>query len=139
MVSSMQVTFFFDLAWLLNLCSFDLHHIAFIQQANGTCPSIQVSKAIIFKTNCYFTDIIFFIFISSKQQDNLSLLNISMIIDKKPMERYRAVLKTQRINGDSFELKIESLDETKVKMINLLFNIISNSDINSVCLKCLKN
>ena len=62
-----------------------------------------------------------------------------MIIDKKPMERYRAVLKTQRINGDSFELKIESLDETKVKMINLLFNIISNSDINSVCLKCLKN
>ena len=62
-----------------------------------------------------------------------------MIIDKKPMERYRAVLKTQRINGDSFELKIESLDETKVKMINLLFNIISNSGINSVCLKCLKN
>ena len=62
-------------------------------------------------------------------------LCISMLIDKNPMERYRAVLETQRMNWDSFQFKIEALDKTKVNMINLLFNNISNSDLNFVCLK----
>ena len=51
-----------------------------------------------------------------------------MLIDNNLVERYIAVLVAQQINWDSFELKI-AMDETKVDMINLLFNVISNSDL----------
>ena len=40
---------------------------------------------------------------------------------------------------DSFELNIEVFDETKVNMANLLFNIVSHLDLNSVCLEYLKD
>ena len=50
-----------------------------------------------------------------------------------------AVLMTQKISWDLFQLKIEALDGTNIKTINLLFNIISNSDLNSVCLKYFKD
>ena len=62
-----------------------------------------------------------------------------MLIEKNPMERYRAVLETQRINWDSFEFKSQAIDETKVNMINILFNIFSNSYLNSICLKYFKD
>ena len=50
------------------------------------------------KININFIRISFFSFIASKQHDYLSHLNISMLIDKDLMERYKAVLETQRIN-----------------------------------------
>ena len=53
-----------------------------------------------------------------------------MLIDKNVMERYKSVLEMQRIDWDSFQFKIEALDETKVNMINILFNFIFNSDLN---------
>ena len=62
-----------------------------------------------------------------------------MLIDKKPVERHRAVLETQITNWDSFEFYTEALDETKVNMINHLFNIDSISDPNSVCHKTFKD
>ena len=62
-----------------------------------------------------------------------------MLMDKNPMERYMAVLETQKINWDSFKFKIEDLAETKVSMISLLFNIISNLDLNYDCLKYFKH
>ena len=37
---------------------------------------------------------------------------------------------TQRINWDSFEFKVEALDEAKVIVINLFFDITSISDLN---------
>ena len=40
-------------------------------------------------------------------------------------------METQRINWDSFKLKIGDLDEAKVIIINLYFNIISNSVLDS--------
>ena len=67
----------------------------------------------------------------------MSNLNISILIDKNLVERYRAVSETQRIHLNSFEFKIEAIDETKVNMINLLFDTISNSDLNLVCFKFL--
>ena len=57
----------------------------------------------------------------------MSYLNISTLSDKNPVERYMTVLETQRINWDSFEFTIRAFNETKVNMINLLFNVISNS------------
>ena len=58
-----------------------------------------------------------------------------MLTDENSVERYRALLATQKMNWDSFKFIIESIDETKVNMIDLLFNIISNSDLNCVCFK----
>ena len=46
------------------------------------------------------------------------------------MERYESVLETQSIDWDSFQFEIEALDETKVNMINVLFNIIFDSFLN---------
>ena len=46
-----------------------------------------------------------------------------------------AALETHRINWESYQFKSETLDETKVNMINFLFNVISDSDFNSVCFK----
>ena len=91
MVCSIQVIFIFYLDWSLNLCSFYVHHIVFFQEAGDTCPSIQVSKAIVFE-DPLLSHWLFSIFILSKQQDRLSHLNISMLIDNNPMEQYRAVL-----------------------------------------------
>ena len=90
------------------------------------------------KINCYFTDITFLIFIASKQQDRLSHPIISMLNDNNPVERYRLIMETQRINWDSFQFKIKVVDEIKVNMINL-FNFISNLGLNSSCLKYLKD
>ena len=45
------------------------------------------------------------------------------------------VLGTQRIKWDSFKFNIEAMDETNVSTINLIFNIISNSDLNYVYFK----
>ena len=55
------------------------------------------------------------------------------------MDRYRAVMKTQRINSHSFECKVEALDDAKVNTINLFFNINSNLEFNSFCFKCFKD
>ena len=96
-------------------------------------------KLLWLNTNCYFIDITFFIFISSKQQNNLSHLNISILIDENLMKRYRAVLDMHRINWDSFEFEIKVLDYSKVNMINFYFNIILNSGFNCVCFKYLKD
>ena len=85
--------------------------------------------------NCYFTDITFFIFVPSKQHDHLSSLQLSTLIDKNPIERYMSMLETENIDWDSFQFEVEALDETKVNMINLLFNVISDLDLNFVCIK----
>ena len=61
-----------------------------------------------------------------------------MLIDTYLMERYRAVMERQKNNWNSIKLKIEADDEIKVKMMNPLFNIISDSDFNSICLKYFK-
>ena len=61
-----------------------------------------------------------------------------MLIDKNPMERYKSVLKTQRIDWDSFQFEMEALDEIKVNLINVLFNIILDLFLNLVCLKFYK-
>ena len=45
---------FLDLVCSLNLFSFVVHHIAFFQEADGTCPSNQVSKAFVFKHQLLF-------------------------------------------------------------------------------------
>ena len=71
--------------------------------------------------------------------DHLSHLNILRLIYKNPMKRYKTVLETQIINWDSFKFKVESLDEANVNMINLLFDIVSNSDLKSFCLKYFKD
>ena len=83
-------------------------------------------------TNCYFTDITFFIFVSSKQHDPCSYLQLSTLIDKNPVERCKSMLETEKIDWDSFQFKIEALDETKVNMINNFFNVISDLDLNFV-------
>ena len=62
-----------------------------------------------------------------------------MLFNKNPVERYRVALMTQRINWGSFDFIIETIDETYVNMINHLFNIISTSDLKSVCLKYLND
>ena len=54
MVCSIQVIFNFDLSWSLNLCSLSVHHIAFFQEAEDTCPSIHISKAIVFEDQLLF-------------------------------------------------------------------------------------
>ena len=74
-------------------------------------------------------------FVFSKQQDNFFYLNISLLIDKNSMERYMAILETQTINWDSFQFKIEAFDETDVNMNYLLFNVFSDSNLNSASLK----
>ena len=61
-----------------------------------------------------------------------------MLIDKNLVERYKSVLDTQRIDWDLFQFKMEALDETKVNMINVLFNVVFESDLNFVCLKYFK-
>ena len=53
-----------------------------------------------------------------------------MLIDKNPMENYKSMLETEKNDWDSFEL-----DETKMNTINVLFNVISDSDLNYVCIK----
>ena len=105
----------FDLGQSINLCLSALHHIAFFQEEHDTSTSLQV----ISKTSYYFTDITFFIFIAPKQQDHLSQFSISILIDKDPINRYRAVLNAQRINWDSFEFKVEALNEAKINIIDL--------------------
>ena len=42
------------------------------------------------------------------------------------------MLETGKIDWGSFQFKVEALEETKVKMINDLFNAISDSDLNFV-------
>ena len=61
-----------------------------------------------------------------------------MFNNKNPLKRYMAVLETQRIKGNLFKFKIEAIDETKVNIINILFNIISNSHLKTVCFKYFK-
>ena len=61
-----------------------------------------------------------------------------MLIDTNPVERYRAVMETQRINWDSLKFNIEAISENKMNVIHLLFTIISNLDLNSVYLKHFK-
>ena len=58
-----------------------------------------------------------------------------MLIDKNPVERYKSVLEKQRIYWDTFQLKMEALNETKMNMINVLFNVIFDLDLNFVCLE----
>ena len=58
-----------------------------------------------------------------------------MPIDKNPMEIHKSVLEMEKIDWDSFQFKVEALDETKVNMINDLFNVISDSDFNFACIK----
>ena len=60
-----------------------------------------------------------------------------MPIDKNPMEIHKSVLEMEKIDWDSFQFKVEALDETKVSMINVLFNVISDSVLNFVCIKYL--
>ena len=60
-----------------------------------------------------------------------------MLIDKNPVERYKSVLETQKIDWDSFQFKIDALDDTKVNMIIDFFNVISESDLNIICIKYL--
>ena len=74
-------------------------------------------KLLLLKTNCYFTDISFFIFIAQNQQDHLSYLSIAMLIDGDLMDRYKAVLQVERINWHSFVFKIEALNNAKANMI----------------------
>ena len=47
------------------------------------------------------------------------------------------MLETKRLDWDSFQFKVEAIDETKVNMINALFNVSSDSDLNFVCIKYL--
>ena len=54
MVCSIQVFSFFDLGWSLNLCSFATYHILFFDKTGDMHPSIQVSKAIVFKHQLLF-------------------------------------------------------------------------------------
>ena len=70
-----------------------------------------------------------------KQQDHPSYLQLSSLIDNNPVERYKSVLETQRVDWDSFQFETEALDEIKVNMKNVLFNIIFDSFLNFVCLK----
>ena len=67
----------------------------------------KLVKFLFLKINCYFTIITLFIFIALNEEDHLSHLNISMLIDKNPVERYRVVLQTQKINWDSFKFKLK--------------------------------
>ena len=55
------------------------------------------------------------------------------------MHRYSIEFETQKINWDSFELKVHVLDDAKVNMINLFSNIISSSDLKSFCFKYYKD
>ena len=81
-------------------------------------------------TYCYFTDIIFFIFVFSKQHNLCPYLQLSTLIDKNPMERYESMLETEKIDWDSFQFIVEALDQSKVNMTNDLFNVISDLDLN---------
>ena len=54
-------------------------------------------KLLFLNTNCYFTHVTFFTFFSSMKQDHVSQLNISMLINKNSVKRYKAVSKGQRI------------------------------------------
>ena len=58
----------------------------------------KLVKLLFLRNNCYFTDIAFFILITSKQQNSLSHLNLSMPIDKNPAEICMVALEAQRIN-----------------------------------------
>ena len=62
-----------------------------------------------------------------------------MVINKNPVEGYKSVLEMQRNDGDSFQSIVEVLDETKVNMIHFLFNVISDSDLDLVCIKYFKD
>ena len=42
-------------------------------------------------------------------------------------------------NWDLFEFKIETIDEIKVNMVKLHFNIISNVGLNYICFKYFKD
>ena len=55
------------------------------------------------------------------------------------MERYKSVLETQSTDCDSLQFKMDALDETKVNMINVLFYVILDSDLNFVFLKFLND
>ena len=45
------------------------------------------------------------------------------------------MLETEKIDWDSFQFNLEALDETNMNMISDLFNVISDSDVNFVCIK----
>ena len=47
------------------------------------------------------------------------------------------MLKTEKIDWDSIQLKVVALDKTKVNVICDFFNVISDSDLNFVCMKYL--
>ena len=83
-----------------------------------------------FNINCYFNDITFFIFIPSQQQDSLSYLHLSTLIDKNPMERYKSMLETKIIVGNHSNMKLRCL--MRPRWIWYLFNIISDSNLNLI-------
>ena len=80
-------------------------------------------------TYCYITGITFFIIISSKQHNPCSCIQLPTLIEKNPMEKYKSMLETEKIDWDSFQFKAEAFNETKVNIINDLFNVISDSDL----------
>ena len=105
----------------------------FFHEAEDTRPLIQVSLAIVFKHELQFYWHYIFPFILLKQQDHLSNPHWSLFIDKNLRERYESVLETQSIDW-TFVFKKDTIDEAKVEMIKVLFDFISDSDLNFVCL-----
>ena len=81
-----SIEYFPFLIYKHSICAPFLHIVAFFQEADDICPSIEVSNAIFLKTNCYFIENSFSIFITWKKQDQPSHLNISVLIEKKPIE-----------------------------------------------------
>ena len=74
----------------------------------GASSSLQVIETVRFKNTCSYTDITFFNFIIPKQQNHLSHLNISDLIDENLTETNKAVLEAKIIDWDSYELKVEA-------------------------------
>ena len=74
-----------------------------------------------------------------KQQDPLLYLQLSTLIGKNPMEKYKSVLEMQRFNWDSFQFKMDALDETQVNMINDLFDINFDSFLNLLASNCIED
>ena len=110
--SHTHYTFLFICQWI-KLCSFAVHH-TFFEEAEGTSPSIQVSKAIVLWTSTAIslTLHISFSFLRSKRtichtfSYQHSLIRITW-------RDTGVFLETERIDWDSFQLKVEALDETK--------------------------
>ena len=136
MVCLLQVIF---ILWSNLICQFVLLCCTLHCILSGSSRHILINPSTLsscsLNINCYFIDSPCFPFVSSKQQDNLSYLQLSTLIDKYSVERYKSVLERQRINCDSFQFEMEALHETKVNIINVLFDIIFDSFLNFICLK----